>query len=441
MKNIEQIKSEVDKHINSPYCKPITTKGLIEILNLTIKNDNNNKVVTFIGCLLTYTEDSQINISFNGPSSTGKSYIALEIAKLFPEKDVIKLGNCSKTAFFHEQSHYDQTKNEFVVDLSRKILIFTDMPHTGLLESLRSFLSHDEKIMYSKITDKSTKGGLKTKNVALVGFPSVIFCTAGSKMDQQEMTRFILLSPEVNQEKLRAGIANAIVKESDNEKYKVWLENDPNRQIIKKRIINIRDEKIKEIKVEDMDMIRDRFLTSNKKAQPRHQRDIKRLISLVKGFALLNLWWRKRIGNTIIANKEDVEEAFKLWDEISVAQELNIPPYIHSIFTKVIMPAFNEKNTDKTEIQGITRGEIMKKHYEVFETRISLDVLRFDIIPTLYSAGLITKEKDKKDARVELIVVVDENAPNNSVEVRGVEKSTNSENSPILINLGQHSND
>lgn len=171
MKSIKTVITETrKKQTNSPF-SPLTAKGLIEILDLTIKKDNNNKVVTFIGCLLAYTEDSQINISFNGPSSTGKSYIALEVAKLFPTKDVIKLGNCSKTAFFHEQSTYNKEKNEFVVDLSRRILIFTDMPHTGLLESLRSFLSHDEKIMYSKITDKNTKGGLKTKNVALVGFP------------------------------------------------------------------------------------------------------------------------------------------------------------------------------------------------------------------------------------------------------------------------------
>lgn len=266
MKSIKTVITETrKKQTNSPF-SPLTAKGLIEILDLTIKKDNNNKVVTFIGCLLAYTEDSQINISFNGPSSTGKSYIALEVAKLFPTKDVIKLGNCSKTAFFHEQSTYNKEKNEFVVDLSRRILIFTDMPHTGLLESLRSFLSHDEKIMYSKITDKNTKGGLKTKNVALVGFPSVIFCTAGLKMDPQEMTRFILLSPEVDQEKLRAGVHNTIIKEADKDKYLEWLENDPNRSLLKKRILAIKEESIKEIKIEKLDTIQDRFLSNNRRS-------------------------------------------------------------------------------------------------------------------------------------------------------------------------------
>lgn len=422
MKSIKTVITETQKkQANSPF-SPLSAKGLIEILDLTIKKDNNNKVVTFIGCLLAYTEDSQINISFNGPSSTGKSYIALEIAKLFPTKDVIKLGNCSKTAFFHEQSEYNKVKNEFVVNLSRKILIFTDMPHTGLLESLRSFLSHDEKIMYSKITDKSTKGGLKTKNVALVGFPSVIFCTAGLRMDPQEMTRFILLSPEVDQEKLRAGVSSTIIKEADKDKYLEWLENDPNRSLLKKRILAIKDESIKDIKIEKLDTIQDRFLSNNRRSQPRHQRDIKRLISIIKGFALLNLWERKRDGDTIIASNEDIDEALKLWSEISLSQELNLPPYVYDLYIKVFLPLFEEKNKGKSELQGITREDIISKHKAVYDTRMSMDMLRFDIIPTLYSSGLISKGKSKEDARIELIFISDSNTQkNNSVLDLGVE--------------------
>src|SRR5574343_523791 len=119
-------------------------KEISNVLGLTIKNDIENKIVTFLCQLSAYSEDAQFNISFNSPSSTGKSYIAIEVSKLFPNEDVIKLGNCSKTAFFHEQGSYNKENNEIIVDLSRKVLIFTDSPHMGLLEGLRSFLSHDE---------------------------------------------------------------------------------------------------------------------------------------------------------------------------------------------------------------------------------------------------------------------------------------------------------
>ena len=68
--------------------KNISTSELIEILSLTIKKDDENKVATFLVMLSAYAGDSQFNISFNAPSSTGKSFIAMEIAKLFPKEDV-----------------------------------------------------------------------------------------------------------------------------------------------------------------------------------------------------------------------------------------------------------------------------------------------------------------------------------------------------------------
>ncbi len=172
---------EYPKKIDCSQFKPIAAQELIDILGLTIKKDNENKLITFLCELSAYTENSQFNISFNAPSSTGKSYIPTEIARIFPEEDVIEIGYCSTTAFFHDVGEYDEVRKGYLVDLSRKILIFLDQPHTQLLERLRPLLSHDKKEMLLKITDKSQKFGLRTKTVLLRGFPSVIFCSAGSE--------------------------------------------------------------------------------------------------------------------------------------------------------------------------------------------------------------------------------------------------------------------
>jgi hypothetical protein len=145
--------------------------------------------------LLTYTKESQVNLFFNAPSSTGKSHLPLSTVEYFPKEDVLTLAGASPTAFFHEQGIYNQEKNEMRIDLSKKILIFVDMPHALLLEKLRSFLSHDEKESKSKITDKSQKGGNKTKTVVLIGFPTVIFCSAGLKVRRtRKSLRMIMLS-------------------------------------------------------------------------------------------------------------------------------------------------------------------------------------------------------------------------------------------------------
>lgn len=396
--------------IDTSQFKPLSAQELIEILGLTIKKDEENKLITFLCQISAYTESSQFNISFNAPSSTGKSYIPTEIARLFPEDDVIEIGYCSPTAFFHDVGQYIKEQKGYVVDLSRKIMIFLDQPHTLLLQHLRPMLSHDKKQICMKITDKSQRHGLKTKNILLKGYPAVIFCTAGLKIDEQEATRFLLLSPETNQEKLREAIYEKLRKETDSGAYQRRLDSDPNRKLLIERIRAIKQEYINEIKIGRPELIEDAFFRGKKALKPRHTRDIGRLISLVKSFALLNLWFRDKDGSTIVANEADIEAAFKIWDCICESQELNLPPYIYQLYQEVILPAWNEKNKDRAEgfeevtgKLGLSRQDIIQKHYQVYGRFIPDWQLRQQIIPMLETAGLITQERDPNDRRKMLI--------------------------------------
>lgn len=394
--------------IDTSRFSPLTSEQLIETLGLTIKYDAENKLTTFLCELSAYTENAQFNISYNAPSSTGKSYIPTEIARLFPQDDVMEIAYCSPTAFFHDTGEYDKEKNCYVVDLSHKILIFLDQPHNELLARLRPLLSHDKKEITLKITDKSQKFGLKTKNVLLIGYPSVIFCTAGLRIDEQEATRFLLLSPEVNQEKIQQGISATIHKESDSKNFVNWLEERPERILLKERIKAIKQEGIQEINITNPEQIEARFLVSNKILKPRHNRDIKRLLSIIKSFAIINVWWRERNGSIITANEADIEEGFKLWDKISVSQELNLPPYIYSLYREVVLPAWKDKNTGSdptiaTAQMGLSRQEVCDKHMDVYGRILNNIQFRQQILPMLETAGLIIQEPDSNDKRKMLI--------------------------------------
>jgi len=388
---------------------PMFSDELIDTLGLTIKKDETNKLITFLGELSAYTEDSQLNISFIAPSSTGKSYIPVETVSLFPPKDRILVGYVSPTAFFHDQGRYIPEKDEHVVDLSRKVMIFLDQPHTLLLQHLRPFLSHDQKELRIKITDKNQSGGHRTKNILLKGFPSVVFCTASLKLDEQEATRFLLLSPETNQEKIREGIGIKIKKETDLEAFGAWLESDERRQLLKQRIEAIKQEEIKDIKLGCPDLIEKMFLEDRPILKPKHQRDVGRIISIIKCFALLNLWWRERKGSTIIANEEDVREAFKVWARVAESQELNIPPYLYNLYYEIILPAWRDKNPDNGEVSGTTgllRSEILKKHHEVYGRVLNDWFLRQQVLPVLENSGLISQEPDPTDKRRVLLYPV-----------------------------------
>lgn len=393
------------QEIDTSIFQPMFSEELIDILGLTIKKDETNKLITFLGELSAFTEDSQLNISYIAPSSTGKSYIPIEIASLFPKKDLIIIAYVSPTAFFHDQGKYIAEKEEYVVDLSRKIMIFLDQPHNLLLQHLRPFLSHDQKELRIKITDKNQRGGHKTKNILLKGFPSVIFCTASLKLDEQEATRFLLLSPETSSEKIREGIGIKIKKETDLGVYKNWLESDSRRQLLKQRIEAIKREGITEIKLGYPEKIAEMFFKDRKNLKPKHQRDIGRIIAMAKCFAILNLWWREKEGSTIIANEKDVEEAFGVWDGISESQELNIPPYVYSLYYEIILPAWKDVNPlwdtshEISQSIALTRKDVMKKHLEVYGRRINDASLRQQVLPVLENSGLITQETDPHDKR------------------------------------------
>lgn len=378
--------------------KEISSDDILKVLGQTIKKDDFNKLLVFLCQLLAYSESSQINLSFNAPSSSGKSYLALEIADLFPKEDVLKLGYASPTSFFHTTSEYSKEKNGYVVDLERKIVVFLDMPHSLLLQHLRPLLSHDEKEILVKITDKSAKGGIRTKDIYIKGYPAVLFCSANFNLDEQELTRFILLSPETNQEKIREAIFERVKKEADKEGYFKLLNENPERQALKERIIAVRDSLIREIHLGNPDKLLQMFYERNKVLKPRHSRDIQRIASLAKAFALLNLWTREKTSEAIVTNERDLENAFKIWDEISVAQDLGVSPYILNLYREVIVPIYEEKGK-----AGLARQEIMKKHFEVYGRHIPDWQLRQEIIPMMKTSGLVSEEQDPLDKRKLLI--------------------------------------
>ncbi|HUD10643.1 MAG TPA: hypothetical protein VMR28_03150, partial [Candidatus Saccharimonadales bacterium] len=349
----------------------------------------------------------------------------------------LELGYVSPTSFFHSASEYNEETEEYLVDLSRKIIIFLDQPHTMLLEHLRPLLSHDKKEIKVQITDKQQKHGLRAKKIILRGYPAVIFCSAGLRMDEQEATRFLLLSPEITQEKIREGVLESLKKAANADTYWDYTELNAPRQQLKGRISAIRDAEITDIHIssEDQEYIKGRFLGAVSMLKPRHQRDIKRLVSICKIFALLNLWERKIEGSSIVANRTDIEEAFTIWEKISVSQELNIPPYVYRLYEDVILAVFKEKNNDRsqdfvnmTSLLGVTRQEIMNKHYEVYGRMMDAISLRQQILPMLTQAGLITEEQDPNDKRARLVYP---NTVNNSESSGGVNEASD-ENKEIL---------
>ena len=454
----EYVKQSNDKRYSSIdwgcKCKTVekheeyTWENVATALTATIKEDDSSKIVTFAACLLAQTENNSLNIGFQSESSTGKSYIACEVASLFPENEVITLAGASPTSFFHEtgmlvdkdlkplksqlekidqdiedldkKNDKDEIKklrltkskilriSKTLIDLESKILIFLDQPHFQLLEKLRPLLSHDKKILEYKITDKTVSTGFRTKTVLIKGFPTVLFCSARMNPNDQEKTRLIFLSPTSDKIKLQESLKLIVLKQSDPEEFKKLISEDIKRQWLARIISEIRKSCIRNIIIPKSINVYETFSISHPTLLARHQRDLPRIFGLIKAHALLNFTNRKPYTNlspvnttisfTIIANQTDVNAGIKLYSEISRANEMGLSPYLLSFYEDIIKP---------NSLCGVQRSEIQRFYYELHQKYISMQTLQKEIIPALELAGLIYQEVDPVDKRRQLIYTVE----------------------------------
>jgi len=241
----------------------------------------------------------------------------------------------------------------------------------------------------------------------LRGFPATIFCSAGLRLDEQETTRAILLSPEVTDAKILAGMLSQARRSANADEYRAWIESQPERIALKERIIAIRDEHIDEIIVPNHEDIDKQFREMFPVPKPRHMRDISHLVQLIKAISLLNVWHRRQKDGTIIANKSDVSQAFELWKGFSESQEFNVPPVVLQFYKEIIVPAYIQKfdglnygdqQTMRHEEVGLTPQELNSYHISAAEKPMNGEQVRKQILPQLESSGLITQEKPKEDA-------------------------------------------
>ena len=286
-------------------------------------------------------------------------------------------------------------------------MIFLDQPHDQLLQRLRPLLSHDRRELCYKVTDKRERGGLRTKTVIIRGFPAVIFCTGSLKLNDQEATRMILLSPETSQEKIREAIYLRALRDGNRGEFDSWIDSDPKRKMLKNRIKRIKEAKISDVIIPNSEKIAERFMNQIRGVlKPRHMRDITRIIALIKSFAILNFMHRKIVGETlngkvIEATEKDIDQAFQLWEMISEPQELGVSPFVYQVFKEIIEPLALESCR---EIKGCTRTEIMQRFLQLYGRPLSRIRLDRDILPALEAAGLIDYASDPQDRRRTLII-------------------------------------
>jgi hypothetical protein len=379
----EQVQhARLDEHF-----MPATFKDVGDALETTIKRDRAAKLVTFADMLLAQTDNDQFTVAFQSDSSTGKSYISLEVALFFPQAEIIKVANVSPKSFFYDRSigDYDEETHIQHQRLTNRILIFLDAPDYRVLEGMRSFLAHDEpktKEYVVKQVNKNRSGRNQAETVILHGHSAVIFCSSSFKVDEQEITRTLFVSPESTQAKLEEALRLIAIKEQDESAFDEWLQSRPERTWLMRLVRHIRSSGTKSVTIEPSIALFDLFRRRHAFLVPKHMRDFPRVCGLIKAHALLNLDYRGRNSHgDLVATEEDVKAGFDLYDMIGEANDLGLSPATYEVFDKVIKPLLKP-------VEPTTNTQIKEKYYEVFRRFID-DKRLAVIISQLETAGLL----------------------------------------------------
>ena len=351
--------------------------------------DEITKKVLLYTCLSAYTEEPQ-NLFLKGPSSSGKSYGATQVAKLFPKDDVWLIGRMSPTALIHSKGEYDES-GHIIVNLRGKILIFLENAQKETLEMLLPILSHDSEEIAYKITDKNAKGALKTKEVIIRGFPVAIFCSSRVKLFDDIKTRSMLLTPEMTPEKtLEANIAYARrFMGFNNDK-----EDEEERKV--KAALKLLAKEGGKVLIPYAEALAKVF------PQDSHEemRNFKKLLSLIYLNAFLHKYQRPRLQvgkeEFILATEADYREAVKVFDEIAPATRSGVPDYVAEFYEKVLaaIPVDEDRFS----------RNIIRKHTEVFGRPLGYSTYR-EYIHLLEDAGWIYKDDHPEDKRKKVIIL------------------------------------
>lgn len=171
-------------------------------------------------------------------------------------------------------------------------------------------------------------------------YPSVVFLTVKTDLDEQIENRMFLLSATVNQKKLMDSLDLQSEKAISPDGFMSDVQNNVKRRNLMARIRMPKTKEIQFVKFrrEDVVKITKRFREEHPRLKPRSQRDYPRCLALIQAHALLNYDNRTLRNQSIYVNDTDIEASLELYKEIAKPNEVGIEPGLYGLATEVLKP-------------------------------------------------------------------------------------------------------
>jgi len=405
----------------------------LQELSLEIKRDESTKSITLLTCLSAYGDDPQ-NEMLKGESSIGKTWNAMNVVRYFPPEDVWLLGGLSPTALVHDHGQLEhaetgepldedyvdnkmdewdeknpepdkgkvahkkkrtaylrQVKKEwkaipkkYVVDLSRKILLFLEAPHVDTFNRLRPILSHDAYEITYKFTDRGAKQGLATQTVTLRGWPATIFCTTDKTWMEDLATRSFTATPSTAVEKLKAAIILTGEKESTP-----WLFEGGVNELFTGYILELKNELLAGWRpiIPFAKLLADRTPPS----LGRDMRDFKHLLTLVKMMALLHFYVRPKVEiagrKYVLATMKDFAKILEIWSDVEATTRSGLSGEEMEMYNCLV---------ELEKHMGFIRSSDIVDEYNRRQAKKIASPTAYKYLDNLCKVGYVDKRKDDR---------------------------------------------
>ena len=371
-----------------------------------VVRDRPVKKVLLLTCFSAYING--INLFMKGPSSIGKTFNTVNVAKYFPPEDVWYLGAMSPTALAHDYGYLEDeegnileepsphmTKEEledymrrlrnakYIVDMRNRILIFLEAPHPETYARLRPILSHDVWEVAYKFTDRAGRK-LKTRTTYIRGWPAAIFCTTREDLMEDLITRGFTITPDVSPDKIKEA------QRSIARRY-AYKQRVP-RSVEKLREVVYR---IRESEVDVLIPYAENIGEIYPSTLPRDMRDLDRFLTLIKVHAFVHQYTRVRVsteedGEFVLADRYDLESCLEVFSAMEETTRTGLPANVIEFYEKVML---------RDDISEFNYSDLINIFYEVYGYRVSRDTIRRKYLTPLIDAGLVNKMPDPTDKR------------------------------------------
>ena len=203
--------------------------------------DDANLLLTF-SVMLSCKTGSPLNLEMIGQSASGKTYMTLTARNGFPKSMVMVLAGASREALKYDYDEVDEDGN-FIVKVDGKCIVVLEKDESEpFIRKMKPLMSGDDSELVWKTPIKNElTGEIETRDFIIRGQPSFITLTTRNPREQEQITRQLLMTPDITSEKVGMVVENQLLSKARPEQFNVH----PDVKLLQASMLSLKNYKVR----------------------------------------------------------------------------------------------------------------------------------------------------------------------------------------------------